>query len=430
LSSSIATCTTTALVAGTNSFVAIYSGSSTYSSSTSSTLNYIGNSPPSAPGSVSVTASNGNVNVSWTAGGAVTGVTVVGYTATAYSGATTDGTCVTTVWGPTPLTCTIPDLPLSTTLTFGVTASSVTATGSSTSATSPSSLTLSLASSTTTLSALQASAQNIGAPITLIAKVPSAATGTVSFDTVVSGTATAISNCSAQPINLGLASCMTSFATAGTYTLEAVYSGDTTVSGLSNYSGSTSSTVSYTISSTTLTGSTSPLTITTTNSLLAGPYGTAITLLTAGGNGSSPTFSVSNGTATGCSLSGIILSSTSPGTCLVTATQSNFNTYLGQSSNVTSINFWWYYQATLDFYLEVYECVNGGTLSGTTCSLFAGGSDPNFRRGGAHTSITTRHSVTWNSTRIAPNGSGSKRRRVRPTIELLLARKAWVDEKR
>ncbi len=250
LSSSVATCVTTALAAGTNSFVAIYSGNSTYAGSTSSTLTYTG-LVPSAPGSVSVTASNGNVKVNWTAGGTVTGVTVVGYTATAYSGATVVGTCVSSASGPTPLSCTIPDLPLSTSLTFGVTASSATATGPSTGATSPSSLTLSLLSSTTAVSALQLSPENLNTPITFVAAVTTGATGTVEFE---NGGAL-ITGCQYRVVNSGYATCTTSSLTAATHSISAIYSGD------ANYATSTSSTLSFTISSTTLTAASAPLLI-------------------------------------------------------------------------------------------------------------------------------------------------------------------------
>jgi hypothetical protein len=269
LSSSVATCTTTALVAGSNSFVAIYAGNSSFTGSTSSPLNYTGLTP-GAPQNVTATAENGNAKVSWAAPQLVPGVTVVGYTATAVSGATVEGTCVVAVWSVSVLSCTIPDLPLGTTLTFSVTASSATATGPSTSATG--SLTLGLSSSAVTLNVSQPPTQNIGAPVTMTATVTPGATGTVSFDTVVSGIATAIPGCATQAVSAGIATCRTSLSTAGSYWFEAIYSGDTLASGLSNYSGSTSSTVPFTISATTLAASTSPLVIVQT----AGPFGTAI----------------------------------------------------------------------------------------------------------------------------------------------------------
>lgn len=353
LSSSVATCTTTALAAGTNSFVAIYSGNSSYAGSTSSTLTYTG-LVPSAPGSVSVTASNGNVKVSWTAGGTVTGVTVVGYTATAFSGATAVGTCVTLVSGPTPLNCTIPSLPLSTSLTFSVTASSATATGPSTSATSPSSLTLSLLASSISVSAIQLSPQNLNTPITFAATVTTGATGTVEFE---NGGAL-ITGCQYRIVNSGYATCTTSSLTAATHSITAIYSGD------ANYATSTSSTLSFTISSTTLTAATAPLLITSTGAAI----NTTISLVVSGGNGAGAvTFGVVNGSATGCSVSGTTLSvpSNVSGTCLVSATQASSGTYLGDVSNVSIENFFWNYATYPNYF---YVCNSGDTLSGSTCT--------------------------------------------------------------
>jgi hypothetical protein len=352
LSSSVATCVTTALAPGANSFVAVYSGNSTYAGSTSSTLTYTG-LVPSAPGSVSVAASNGNVKVSWTVGGTVAGVTVVGYTATAYSGASAVGTCTMTVLGSTPLSCTIPNLPLSTSLTFSVTASSKTATGPSTSATSP--LTLSLLTSTITLSALQLTPQNLLTPITFAATVTAGATGTVEFE----DGASVIPGCQYRIVNSGYATCTTASLTAAGHTINAIYSGD------ANYAtSSTSLTGGFTISSTTLTAATAPLLVTSTGAAI----NTTISLVVTGGNGSGAVlFGVVNGSASGCSISGTTLSvpSNVSGTCLVTATQASAGTYLGDVSNVATENFFWNY-ATYPY--SYYVCSSGDTLSGSTCT--------------------------------------------------------------
>jgi hypothetical protein len=66
-------------------------------------------------------------------------------------------------------------------------------------------------------------------------------------------------------------------------------------------------------------------------------------------------------------VSGVVLSvpTNVSGTCLVTATQVNDTTYLGQISNVATINFFWNY-ATWPY--SYYYCTGGDTLSGSTCS--------------------------------------------------------------
>ncbi len=79
------------------------------------------------------------------------------------------------------------------------------------------------------------------------------------------------------------------------------------------------------------------LTVTST----AGIYGTALTITTSGGSdGGAVTYTVSNGTATGCAVSGstpYTLSSTSVGTCIVTATMAGNAEYLPVSSAATTV---------------------------------------------------------------------------------------------
>jgi len=78
------------------------------------------------------------------------------------------------------------------------------------------------------------------------------------------------------------------------------------------------------------------LTITT----LSGRVGTPLTLAIGGGSGSGTvTFTTSNGTAAGCAISGTSLSSTSAGTCLVTATKAADSTYSAVSSAATAVTF-------------------------------------------------------------------------------------------
>jgi surface protein len=81
---------------------------------------------------------------------------------------------------------------------------------------------------------------------------------------------------------------------------------------------------------------TTPLTVTST----AGTVGTALTLATSGGPGAGAiTYTVVDGTATGCVIDGDTLTATSAGTCLVTATEAATDTTAAESSAPTSIVF-------------------------------------------------------------------------------------------
>ncbi len=63
-------------------------------------------------------------------------------------------------------------------------------------------------------------------------------------------------------------------------------------------------------------------------------------LTATGGSGTGAvTFSVTNGTATGCVISGTSLTATTAGTCLVTATKAADTTYTSITSSATSISF-------------------------------------------------------------------------------------------
>jgi hypothetical protein len=78
-----------------------------------------------------------------------------------------------------------------------------------------------------------------------------------------------------------------------------------------------------------------PLSITSTS----GRFGTALSLTTSGGSGSGTlSFSVVNGTATGCSVTGALLTSLSAGTCVVTATKAADSSFDSVSSGATTID--------------------------------------------------------------------------------------------
>jgi hypothetical protein len=69
-------------------------------------------------------------------------------------------------------------------------------------------------------------------------------------------------------------------------------------------------------------------------------YGRTFALHTSGGSGTGAlTYAVTNGSATGCSLSGATLKSATTGTCLVTATKANDPTYAIISSSATTVTF-------------------------------------------------------------------------------------------
>ncbi len=71
---------------------------------------------------------------------------------------------------------------------------------------------------------------------------------------------------------------------------------------------------------------------------LSGTLGTALTLAASGGSGGGvTTFSVTNGTATGCAISRSSLTARSAGTCLVTASKAADTTYLAVSSTVAAV---------------------------------------------------------------------------------------------
>jgi uncharacterized repeat protein (TIGR02543 family) len=110
----------------------------------------------------------------------------------------------------------------------------------------------------------------------------------------------------------------------GTCTIKADAAADT------NYNAATSVNQSFSV-----TQATQPaITVTSTS----GTYGVPLTLTTSGGGGTGAvTYTTTNGTATGCSVSAGVLSSTSSGTCSVTATQAADSNYLVASSAATTV---------------------------------------------------------------------------------------------
>jgi hypothetical protein len=69
-------------------------------------------------------------------------------------------------------------------------------------------------------------------------------------------------------------------------------------------------------------------------------YGRTFALKTSGGSGTGTlSFTVANGTATGCTIVGATLKSATAGTCVVTATKSNDATFASTSSEATTVTF-------------------------------------------------------------------------------------------
>jgi hypothetical protein len=69
-----------------------------------------------------------------------------------------------------------------------------------------------------------------------------------------------------------------------------------------------------------------------------GTQGTPLALTVTGGSGSgSVSYTVANGTATGCAISGGNLSASTSGTCLVTATKAADSSYTAVSSSQTTV---------------------------------------------------------------------------------------------
>ena len=75
-------------------------------------------------------------------------------------------------------------------------------------------------------------------------------------------------------------------------------------------------------------------------STVAATYGRTFVLQTTGGSGTGAvSFSVANGTATGCAVTGTALKSFTPGHCVVTATKASDTTYASATSVATTVTF-------------------------------------------------------------------------------------------
>jgi len=324
---------TTALPIGTVDLEAVYSGNGTYAAYTS----------PAVPFSV-ITGTTGTTIVITTAtpaspqvvGTSVTFTAAVPSNATAapatvafqYSinGSTFTGitNCGSQTISGTTATCTTTSLPVATVDVDAVYSGNATY-APATSAAYPY---LVRTTSLTTLTVSPVTSISYGSTATLTATVTTGATGTVTFQTSPNDvTFTNVGNCVGVALSAAThtATCLTTTLPTGTYYVDAVYSGDST------YITSTSAAVSYVVHQ----GTQTPIAVTS----VSGVLGQSLTLVTSGGSGTGAiTYTVTNGTATGCTVSGATLKATTAGTCLVTATKVADVNYAATTST-TTVNF-------------------------------------------------------------------------------------------
>jgi hypothetical protein len=185
------------------------------------------------------------------------------------------------------------------------------------------------ASSLTTLSATPVTTITYGTSATLTATVTTGATGTVTFQSSPNDvTFTNIGNCVSDALSTTThtATCVTTAIPTGTTYVDAVYSGDST------YITSTSAALSYVVRQ----GTQATLEVTSVKGVL----GKSLTLVTSGGSGTGAvTYTVVDGTAKGCTLSGNTIKVATVGTCVVTATKVADTNYAATTSAATTIDF-------------------------------------------------------------------------------------------
>jgi hypothetical protein len=270
-----------------------------------------------ANATTSYVAGSGNVTVSWLApnnnGAAIASYTVTAFTAPV--GGTQKTTCTTAT-----LSCQLTGLTNGTTYYISIQSVNVFSEYSLRSSplipvVSGSASTISLAESPTS--------STYGTSVTLTATVTSGATGTVNFE---SDGAT-VGTCGAVAIASSSAQCVTTALTAGSHSLQAFYSGNST------YASSVSSTGTFVVTAI----NQSALSITTASTSFAESPSNETTLATSGGSsGGAVTYIVSPSANTAsCSVSGSTLTYTSTGSCSLTATMAAGGNYNAVSSSPT-----------------------------------------------------------------------------------------------
>lgn len=168
-------------------------------------------------------------------------------------------------------------------------------------------------------------------------------TVTAGDQTVAFGTAAATVTGAGTVTYSGFVNSETSSVVSGTVSYSTTYTSTTNagtagVTITPNVSGLSATNYSIAAANGTITvtkASQSALTVTSTS----GTYGTAVTLTTSGGTtGGLVTYTLGGSpTASGCSISGTSLTSTSAGTCIVTATMAGSSNYNAVSSSATTV---------------------------------------------------------------------------------------------
>jgi hypothetical protein len=342
-----ATCTTSALVAGTHSSIdAVYAGDSNYITSTSSALQQTVSALATTIGVSASPSSSTSVN------------TAVTFTAQLAGGPFTvspAGTVTFTIKGSSSPDC--PDMTVNTSGRATCTTSRLTATSDAIVATYSGDLNYTVASAGTmtqtvspmgTTTALD-STPNTGShwtvdqPVTLKATViPSSGTAYVPYSGSVTFTDTtgSITGCSsAVPVNTttGVASCTAAALIAGNHSITATYAGDTNYNG--NPSSALGNTVDKAATTTTVASSGSSSTVnqsvTFTATVAPSPSGTAYVSYSG-----SVTFLDGSNTIPGCITAVAVNTSTGLATCTTTAltaaTHSIVATYSGDSNYIGS----------------------------------------------------------------------------------------------
>jgi len=339
VSSGKATLATSFATTGTDSLTAVYAGSTTYATSTSSAVTVTVSPATKTATTTALAASTTTptVGASVTLTATVTPATATG-AVTFYSGTTSLGTGTLSSGVATLATSFA---------TAGSDSLTAVYAGSTTYATSTSSavaVTVSQATKTATTTALAASTTTptVGASVTLTATVtPATATGAVTFysGTTSLGTGT---------LSSGVATLATSFATTGTDSLTAVYAGSTT------YATSTSSAVTVTVSQATKTATTTALAASTTTPTVGASVTLTATVAPATATGAVTFYSGTTSLGTGTLSSGKATLATSfatAGSDSLTAVYAGSTTYATSTSSAVTVT------------------VSPGTSSPTACNV-------------------------------------------------------------
>lgn len=134
----------------------------------------------------------------------------------------------------------------------------------------------------------------------------------------------------------------------------------------------------------------------------SGAYGTALALTTSGGSGiGAVSYTVTNGTATGCQITAGSLVSTSFGTCLVTAFKASDSTYLSYTTSATTVTL---AKKSVSVTTGSQTINFGGTVTGSYSSGALAGSDA---ISGVTYTYTGTGGTTYGPSTTAPSNAGT-----------------------